>query len=252
MKIDFPVPSQYPQLMALWQEAFGDSEEFVDGFFCTGFSPARCRCITENGNVIAALYWFDVRYEKQHFAYIYAVAVKKTHRGKGIGTALMEDAHNHLCLRGYDGVLLMPQNDALREMYGKMGYETCTWMDDFSCEAGGEPVQLRRIGRDEYAALRREFLPEGGALQEEENIAYLEMMAFFYAGDDFLLAAHKSGKHLYCPELLGNREAGPGIVAALGCTNGHFRSPGNTQPGTMLRKLVENVNPPKYLGLTFE
>ena len=252
MKIDFPVPAQYPQLMALWQEAFGDSEEFVDGFFCTGFSPARCRCITENGNVVAALYWFDVRYEKQHFAYVYAVAVKKTHRGKGIGTSLMEDAHAHLKLRGYDGILLMPQNDALREMYGKMGYETCTRMDDFTCEAGEESVQLRRIGRDEYAALRREFLPEGGALQEEENIAYLEMMAFFYAGDDFLLAAHKSGKHLYCPELLGNRNAGPGIVAALGCTNGHFRSPGNTQPGTMLRKLTENVNPPKYLGLTFE
>ena len=32
MKIDFPVPAQYDQLMALWQEAFGDSEEFVDGF----------------------------------------------------------------------------------------------------------------------------------------------------------------------------------------------------------------------------
>ena len=252
MKIDFPVPAQYDQLMALWQEAFGDSEEFVDGFFCTGFSPARCRCATENGNVIAALYWFDVRYEKQHFAYVYAVAVKKTHRNRGICTALMEDAHAHLWLRGYDGILLMPQNDALRKMYGKLGYETCTRMDDFTCEADAEPVQLRRIGRDEYAALRREFLPEGGALQEEEKIAYLEMMAFFYAGEDFLLAAHKNGKHLYCPELLGNRDAAPGIAAALGCADGHFRCPGESQPGTMLRKLVEDVNPPKYLGLTFE
>ena len=252
MKIDFPIPAQQPQLMALWQEAFGDSEEFVDGFFCTGFSPARCRCITEDGNVVAALYWFDVRYENQHFAYVYAVAVKKTHRNRGLCTALMEDTHAHLRLRGYDGVLLMPQNDSVREMYGKLGYTNCTWMDDFSCDAGEVPVTMRRIGRDEYAALRREFLPEGGALQEEENIAYLEMMAFFYAGDDFLLAAHKSGKHLYCPELLGNRKAGPGIVAALNCTDGHFRSPGDSQPGTMLFQLVEDVNPPKYLGLTFE
>ncbi len=48
MKIDFPVPKQYKQLTALWQEAFGDTEEFIDGFFCTAFSPARCRCITIN------------------------------------------------------------------------------------------------------------------------------------------------------------------------------------------------------------
>ena len=43
MKIDHPVPEQYQQLVQLWKEAFGDTEEFIDGFFCTAFSPARCR-----------------------------------------------------------------------------------------------------------------------------------------------------------------------------------------------------------------
>ena len=252
MRIDFPVPAQHDQLMALWQEAFGDSEEFVDGFFCTGFSPSRCRCVTDNGNVIAALYWFDATYENQRFAYVYAVAVKKTHRGKGICTALMEDTHTHLKLRGYEGILLMPQNDDLRTMYDKLGYRECTRLNRFTCEAGGEAAQLHRIDRDEYAALRRQFLPENGALQEDENIAYLEMMAFFYAGEDFLLAAHKNGKQLYCPELLGNADAAPGILTALGCSDGSFRTPGETCPGAMLLPLVETVNAPRYLGLTFE
>ena len=147
MRIDFPVPAQYSQLMALWQEAFGDSEEFVDGFFCTGFAPSRCRCVTEKGNVVGALYWFDALYAKQRFAYIYAVAVKKTHRGKGICTALMEDTHTHLKLRGYEGVLLMPQNEALRAMYDNLGYVECTRMDKLICEAGSEAVALRRIDR---------------------------------------------------------------------------------------------------------
>jgi len=252
MKIDFPVPSQHPQLIALWQEAFGDSEEFVDGFFCTGFSPARCRCVTENGNVVAALYWFDVQYESQRFAYIYAVAVKKTHRGRGLCTAMMEDTHAHLKLRGYEGVLLMPQNESLRQMYDRLGYRECTRMDKFTCEAGETAAELRRIDRDEYAALRRTLLPKDGALQEEENIAYLEMLAFFYAGEDFLVAAHKNGKTLYCPELLGNTGAAAGIVAALGCTEGIFRTPGEGHPGAMLHCLVEGVNAPRYLGLTFE
>jgi ribosomal protein S18 acetylase RimI-like enzyme len=252
MRIDFPVPAQYAQLMALWQEAFGDSEEFVDGFFCTGFSPARCRCVTDNGNVVGALYWFDGIYRGQRFAYVYAVAVKKTHRGKGICTALMQDTHAHLQLRGYDGILLMPQNGELRAMYDKLGYTECTKLRRFTCEAGVEAVALRRIDRDEYAALRRKFLPADGVRQEEENIAYLEMMAFFYAGEDFLLAAHKNSRNLYCPELLGNTDAAPGILTALGCTEGSFRTPGDSHPGTMLHVLTDKVSAPGYFGLTFE
>lgn len=252
MKIDFPIPAQYPQLMALWQEAFGDSEEFVDGFFCTGFAPSRCRCITDNGNVVAALYWFDAHYAAQRFAYIYAVAVKKTHRGRGLCTALMTDTHAHLKLRGYEGVLLMPQNSQLRDMYGKLGYAECTRLDKFTCEASAEAAALRRIDREEYAALRKVFLPEDGAIQEEENIAYLEMMAFFYAGDDFLIAAHKNGKKLYCPEILGNPQAAAGILTALSCTEGIFLAPGASCPGAMLHPLVEEVRAPGYLGLTFE
>ena len=88
--------------------------------------------------------------------------------------------------------------------------------------------------------------------KEEENIAYLEMLAFFYAGDDFLVAAHKNGKTLYCPELLGNTDAAAGIVTALGCTDGIFRTPGDTHPGAMIHPLVEEIHTPRYLGLTFE
>ena len=100
MKIDFPVPKQYPQLFSLWQEAFGDTEEFIDGFFCTAFSPARCRCMVINKKVVAALYWMDVRMGEQRYAYIYAVAVAKARRGKGLGRAMLEDAQAHLSFRG--------------------------------------------------------------------------------------------------------------------------------------------------------
>ena len=108
MKIDFPIPKQYPQLVALWQEAFGDTEEFIDGFFCTAFSPARCRCLVINKKVAAALYWMDVRRGAQRYAYLYAIAVAEKRRGKGLGKLLLEDAKAHLALRGYDGIVLVP------------------------------------------------------------------------------------------------------------------------------------------------
>ena len=124
MKIDHPVPEQYPQLEALWQEAFGDTEEFIDGFFCTAFSPARCRCAILDGKIIAALYWMDVRTDDRRFAYLYAVAVAKSHRKQGLGKALLADTQAHLAFRGYDGVLLVPGSGDLRSYYEKLGYRT--------------------------------------------------------------------------------------------------------------------------------
>ena len=96
MKIDFPTPSQNDQMVALWQEAFGDSLEFIEGFFCTGYSPARCRCMTIDGTVVAGLYWLDAEMDGLRYAYLYAVAVSKSHRGQGLGRILMEDTRKHL------------------------------------------------------------------------------------------------------------------------------------------------------------
>ena len=55
MNIDVPRKGQIPALRALWREAFGDSDAFLDTFFATGFSPDRCRCIVEGGEAQAAL-----------------------------------------------------------------------------------------------------------------------------------------------------------------------------------------------------
>ena len=54
MKLDYPQPRQARQLVALWQEAFGDTVEFIEGFYCTGFSPSRCRCLSIDGEVAAS------------------------------------------------------------------------------------------------------------------------------------------------------------------------------------------------------
>ena len=252
MKIDFPLPGQQPELVALWQEAFGDSEEFIDGFFCTGFSPSRCRCVTIDGKVVAALYWFEVTCEAQRFAYLYAVATAKAHRGKGIFRRLMADAHDHLKLRGYDGILLVPQTEQLRATYAAMGYTDCTAIKEFTCEKADWAVQLQRIDRDTYAALRREYLPEGSVLQEEESIAYLEMSAFFFKGDAFLMAASLGRNALWCPEILGDLSAAPEILNALNFETGHFRTCGGETPFAMLLPLSKKAVKPRYFGLAFD
>lgn len=252
MKIDFPVPKQYPQLTKLWQEVFGDTEEFVDGYFCTAFSPSRCRCVTINRKVVAALHWMEVRCDGQRFAYLYALAVTPSRRNKGIGRALMEDFRSHVALRGYDGVLLVPQDESLRRMYEKMGYRSCTTVTEFPAQAAPMELSLQRIDREEYGRLRQGLLPAGAAVEDEENIAFLETMAFFYRGEDLLLAAHVDNGKLWCPEYLGDPAKAPGVLAALNCAEGRFRTPGDKSPFAMFLPLEEDARAPRHLAYAFD
>ncbi|MBQ8579798.1 MAG: GNAT family N-acetyltransferase [Oscillospiraceae bacterium] len=251
MQIEYPVPAAEPRLKKLWQLAFGDSEEFIDRFFSTGYSADRCRCIRIGEEIAAALYWLDCEYEGQKMAYIYAVATHPEHQGRGLCRALMEDTHRVLTEQGYGAALLMPAGESLRQMYGKMGYRDATYVSEFTCTPG-EPVSVRKIGKEEYAALRRCYLPENGARQEGSSIEYLASYSDFYAGEDFLLAAVPEGHSLIGIELLGSRDAATGILAALGYSEGSFRAPGADRPFAMLRPLKTDVKNPGYFGLVFD
>ena len=252
MVTEHPGRDQTCQLRRLWRLAFGDSEAFLDSFFTAAYAPERCLCASEEGRVTAALYWFDVFCEGNRFAYLYAVATHPDHRGRGLCRGLMADAHALLADRGYAGALLVPEDGPLRQMYGRMGYRDFGGVEEFSCAAGDSPVPLRPLSREEYARLRRKFLPSGGVVQEGENLAFLETYAKFYAGEDFLLAAAAEEEKLTGVELLGNRSAAPGIVKALGCARGTFRTPGDAHPFAMCLTLGENKKMPAYFGLAFD
>ena len=238
-------------LKNLWRLAFGDSEAFIDCFFSTAYAPERCQSITLEGRLAAALYWLDASFQGQKFAYLYAVATHPDFRSRGLCRDLMADTHAHLAQLGYDGTLLMPAEAGLRQMYRKMGYQDCCTVSEFSCTAA-EPLPLRSIGLAEYARLRREFLPENSAVQEGVSLAFLASYARFYAGADFLLAAAPEDSTLRGIELLGNRDAAPGILAALGYPQGTFRTPGEELPFAMFRPLTDEAQAPGYLGLVFD
>ena len=252
MKIDFALPSQIPQLKALWQAAFGDSPDFIDSFFATAYAPSLCRCVTMEGDVAAALYWFDVRCQGQRMAYIYAVATAPEYRGRGLCRALLADTHAHLALRGYKGALLVPEGEALRRMYGAFGYENGTTIREFVCAAGDAPAPMHRIDREEFARLRRDMLPEGAVLQENENLLYLENQVRFYAGLGFLAALRQDGEAVFCPEILGNPGMAPGVLRSLGAAQGTFRCPGEGEDFAMFLPLSQDAVKPRYFAFAFD
>lgn len=252
MQFDHPAQEQIPQLLRLWKEAFGDYDGFWELFLKNGFSPERCRCITENGQVTASLCWFDCSCEGQKQAYVYAVVTDPAHRGKGLCRALLQDVHSYLRSRGYTAALLVPAEESLRQMYRKLGYADCSTVSEVSCSAADVPVSLRTVDAEEYGRLRRELLPKGGVVQEGENLAFLAAQAQLFFGEGILLAAYADGDTLVGMELLGRREAAPEILRALGFAQGRFRMPGGDKPFAMIHSLAEGAALPTYFGFAFD
>ncbi len=247
-----PKPEHRQQLLALWKESFGEHNGFWELFLETAFSPVRCRCVWENGQITAALTWMDCTCGSQRLAYLYAVATGSHHRGKGLCRSLLADTHALLKSQGYTAAILVPGDRDLRSMYRRMGYRDCTRVREFTCQAAPEGLPLRAIGPTEYAALRRLLLPKGGVIQEGPSLAFLARQAQFYTGPNILLAAYQEGDTLITMELLGNPDAAPAILRALKCTTGHFRTPGAQLPFAMCYPLALDFQEPVYFGFAFD
>ena len=251
MIINHPHADQEAPLRSLWQAAFGDPDAFLDAFFQRAYAPERCLGVWEDGQLLGAVYWFACACRQQKLAYLYALAVEKSCRGRGIGTQLMEKAHAVLASQGYAGAVLVPQEERLWGLYARLDYREGPGIETFTCKAGDTEIPLRAISAAEYATLRRMLLPVGGVVQEGENLAFLETQADFWAGADCILATRQEEDQLFGLELLGDTQSAPGIVAALGCREGIFRVPG-TGRFAMFRPLREDCAIPHYFGFAFD
>ena len=234
-------------LRTLWTECFGNEENWIDAFFSTAFDPNHVCCLNRQGSLAAGLCWMDTYCQGRPLAYLYAIATDPEHRHQGLCRELMGKAHDHLARQGYAGTVLVPGDEGLRQMYGKMNYVNFGGIRRFCAEAG-EPIPIRRLSSEEYTALRREYLPAGGVIQENGAMEFLASWAGLYGGGDFLLAMTADGVG---QELLGNADAAPGILGALGLERGSFRVPGE-EPFAMFRSLSEDDWQPGYFGLAFE
>lgn len=252
MTIDRPAASQIPQLRLLWQEAFADTDGFLDIFFHRAFAFDRCRCVTKDGRVVAALYWFDCRWQEKKLAYLYAVATAKDCRKQGLSRALIENTHESLRQAGYNGVILAPAKSELFALYSKFGYRTCSHIHGFTCTAAGEPIALMQVDPDAYAAARRRLLPQNSVLQEGVTLDFLSTYGWLYVGQNLALAAYPYDGNLVVCELLGDPQAAPQILKTLGFREGSFRVPGQQTPFTMYRSLTADETMPSYFGLILD
>lgn len=236
------------KLKNIWQAAFHEPMEAIDGFFAHGFSPDRCRYLSENGEPVSALYWFDCEYEGGKLAYIYAVATHPDHRGKGLASRLLRQTQAHLKALGYAGCVLKPA-PGLFPFYERLGYVTSGFIRRFSAKSGLVPIGLKELTVAEYAALRRRFLPPNGIRQEGATLEFLHSFARLYTAQDALFCVSRDEPVFF--EYLGNPHSAPGILASLGIDQAEFPTAGDAIPFAMWLPL-NCTKMPGYLGISLE
>ncbi len=236
---------------ALWQEAFGDTDAFLDSFFATGFSPSHCQCLYQNHRLAAALYWFDCLWQDKKLAYLYAVATKKSLQGQGLCRSLMEATHTQLQRAGYAGAVLVPGNDGLAGMYEKFGYKTfsfCKKEEIFP----SKPLSIKEISPSEYASLRQVYLPENAVCQETPAFLFLATFCRFYRTKDGLFCISRQEDTLNFQEFLGDISLLPGITAAMNAEKAVVRVSDDRTPFAMYRSFTGDDATPGYFALPMD
>ena len=236
------------RLCRLWKQAFGDTDEFLEDFFCVAFSEDRCATLEKDGNLAAMLYWCDCAWENKKIAYIYAVATDEAYRNQGLCRSLMQKTHHRLQSLGYAGAVLVPGSRGLFKLYEKLGYEPFCSMLTVTLDAGEETVDLATLSHDEYSKRRLPLLPHGSVVQDDLTFDFLATFCNFYTAADCLFCGGMEEDIFYFQEFLGDPERVPAILHALGAKKGVLRIPGDT-PFAMYRPLNGGEDFPAHFDI---
>lgn len=252
MIIDYPTTDAVPSLKALWKEAFGDDDGFINAFFSLGFSPKRALCAYEEEKLLGALYWFDMDYKGEKIAYIYGVATANSFRGRGIGTAMMKEAEKTLRTDGYEGIALVPAEKKVFHFYEKLGYKTRAYIDELEITASEKTAAAKKVSASEYFNRRKYYIENDAPTLCGEGFEFLDFLLDFYVGDDFISAIKKDTKVPFAAEFFGDLQKLRDLTKTLGFKKGAARIKGSAIPFAMYLPLKNTISPFDYLGFALD
>lgn len=246
-----------PALRALWQQCFGDTDDFLDSYFSVAYAPERCCVVRQGETILAMAHWFPCTCRWQSMAYAYAVATAPEARGQGHCAALMAWLKTRLESQGLCGLLLVPGSKSLFAFYARMGYISCCPQGRMRVSAAGPALPLKPVSPRRYGELRRSLLPPGGVLQEGLSLDFQAGLSRLYAGKNLLLAAQpqEDGSILACELLCEDPiSAAPRILKTLKAAQGIFRAPyPKGRPFAMFLAFASwQGPPPSYFAFAFD
>lgn len=220
-------PEDRPQLKALWQLAFGDSEEYIDGFWERFLRADGCVVAEADGAVVSAMYvvpgirLLPCRESALTAGYTYALATLPAYRGHGIGSAVYRAACEK-ALESADAACVLPAEESLYPFYEQAsGARPLGGIREGSvsnADLTGLPArQMSRIPARQYAGMRERFL--GGtphAVFPDELYDAMEASGTeFLMTEDILAAAESDNGSCRVLELLAPGVDGMAAAAAV-------------------------------------
>ncbi len=114
-------------LVSLWQEVFGDDEDYIRLYFKEAYFDGECFAETLGDKVVSALYLLKciIKYRGRVYngRYLYAAATLSEYRSKGLMPKLIEEAQRYCKHENLDFIALVPADDWLYDYYGRFGFK---------------------------------------------------------------------------------------------------------------------------------
>lgn len=109
-------------VIELWQECFGDSEEYITFFLDTCPHYACIGYFNDADKLISMLFLLDGSLNNQKCMYLYAACTSLNFRKQGIMEKLIEFSKTYVYECGASGIFLVPANEKLYSYYSKFGF----------------------------------------------------------------------------------------------------------------------------------
>ncbi len=130
-------------MISLWREAFGDTEEEIS-LFLSLVSEKNVITRVEDGRVVSQLFLLEGNVcdgkKSVPAYYLYAAATLKAYRGRGIMPELIAEAAEKAKREGKGCILLLPGEDELYGYYEKFGFRPLCKV--LMCESDGEIITV--------------------------------------------------------------------------------------------------------------
>jgi ribosomal protein S18 acetylase RimI-like enzyme len=120
------IPADFTAMAQIWGDAFGSSTEAMT-FLREYYTPNSAIVAEINGTVVAAAYLvFGARLRgiihRRECPYLYAVAVDKNLRGRGIGKSVIKFITKQAFQLGFDCIFTCPERPELFNYYKALGF----------------------------------------------------------------------------------------------------------------------------------
>lgn len=125
-----------PELIKIWKECFGDSEQVIDLFFKHRYDPENCLVCLQDHHPVACLFILPCTLKNGDVpvpsGYIYAAATLKKMQGQGMMSSLLLEAKILAASRKMGALLLVPGEQWLFDYYGKRGYQMAFYVSEIT------------------------------------------------------------------------------------------------------------------------